>query len=75
MGVERFGTLAMSGAAGALAFLAGVIALAEPEGLPGIAIAACIGQGVTLLIRTAALRGVAFAAGPPCCPAPSSGAS
>ena len=54
----------MSGAAGALAFLAGVIALAEPEGLPGIAIAACIGQGVTLLIRAVALRGVAFAGGP-----------
>jgi O-antigen/teichoic acid export membrane protein len=64
MGVERFGTLAMSGAAGALAFLAGVIALAEPEGLPGIAIAACIGQAVTLLIRTVALRGVAFAGRP-----------
>ena len=63
-GLERFGTLALSAAAGALAFLAGVIALAEPEGLPGLAIAACIGQGVTLLVRAGAVRGAVFAGRP-----------
>ena len=56
-GLERFGTLAVSAAAGALAFLAGVIVLADPQGLPGLAIAACIGQGVTLIVRAGALRG------------------
>jgi O-antigen/teichoic acid export membrane protein len=63
-GLERFGTLAASAAAGALAFLAGVIVLAEPEGLPGLAIAMCIGQGVTLVVRAGALRKPAFTGAP-----------
>jgi O-antigen/teichoic acid export membrane protein len=63
-GLERFGTLALSAAAGALAFLAGVIVLAEPEGLPGLAIAMCIGQGVTLLVRAGALRSATFSGRP-----------
>jgi O-antigen/teichoic acid export membrane protein len=63
-GVERFGTLAVSAAAGALAFLAGIVVLADPQGLPGLAIAACIGQGVTLIVRAAALRSTAFAGRP-----------
>jgi O-antigen/teichoic acid export membrane protein len=63
-GLERFGTLALSAAAGALAFLAGVIVLAGPEGLPGLAIAMCIGQGVTLIVRAGALRAVTFAGRP-----------
>jgi O-antigen/teichoic acid export membrane protein len=63
-GIERFGMLAVSAAAGALAFLAGVIVLAGPAGLPGLAIAACIGQGVTLLVRASVLRGVSFTGRP-----------
>src|SRR5215208_5124535 len=63
-GLERFGTLAASAAAGALAFLAGVIVLAGPEGLPGLAIAMGIGQGVTLIVRAGALRAVTFAGRP-----------
>jgi O-antigen/teichoic acid export membrane protein len=63
-GVERFGMLAISAAAGALAFLGAVIVLADPHGLPGLAVAACIGQGVTLVVRAAALREVAFAGRP-----------
>jgi O-antigen/teichoic acid export membrane protein len=63
-GVDRFGMLAVSAGAGALAFLVGVAVLAQPSGLPGIATAACIGQAVTFLVRAAAIRGVAFN-GPP----------
>ena len=58
-GLERFGTLALSAAAGALAFLIAVIALADEHGLPGLAVAACIGQGVTLLARSVVLAGLA----------------
>jgi PST family polysaccharide transporter/lipopolysaccharide exporter len=54
-GLERFGLLAASSAAGALAFLAAVVALAHAHGLPGLAVASCIGQAVTLLVRAAAL--------------------
>src|SRR4051794_28701311 len=56
-GLERFGVLAASAIAGALAFLTGVLALADSRGLPGLAVASCIGQGVTLLIRAAAIAG------------------
>src|SRR5215217_2187880 len=56
-GLERFGMLALSAGAGALAFLAAIIALAHGEGLPGLAIAACIGQGTTFLVRAYAVRG------------------
>jgi O-antigen/teichoic acid export membrane protein len=57
-GLERFGTLALSAALGALAFLAGVVAFADSEGLPGLAYAVIAGQGITLLVRLAALAGV-----------------
>jgi O-antigen/teichoic acid export membrane protein len=63
-GLERFGTLALSAAAGALAFLASVIVLADPGGLPGLAIAMCIGQGATLIVRAGALRGATFTGRP-----------
>src|SRR3954452_3351159 len=63
-GLERFGTLAVSASAGALAFLAAVAVLAEPSGLPGVAVASCIGQAVSLLVRAWALRGIAFAGRP-----------
>jgi O-antigen/teichoic acid export membrane protein len=56
-GLERFGALAVSAAAGALAFLAGVLLLADAHGLPGLAVASCIGQAVTFLIRAAAVGG------------------
>jgi O-antigen/teichoic acid export membrane protein len=56
-GLERFGLLAWSAAAGALAFLVAVAALADARGLPGLAVASCIGQGVTLLVRAVALAG------------------
>ena len=59
-GLERFGLLAASATAGALAFLIAVFALADSYGLPGLAVASCIGQGVTLLVRAAALA-TAFA--------------
>jgi O-antigen/teichoic acid export membrane protein len=62
-GLERFGVLAVSSAAGALAFLAAVFALADAHGLPGLAVASCIGQGVTLLVRSAVLA-PALRAGP-----------
>ena len=55
-GTERFGMLAISAAAGALTFLAGVAVLAGPEGLPGLAIAMIAGQAVTLLVRLGGLR-------------------
>jgi len=55
-GLERFGWLAISAAAGALTFLAGVILFADSEGLPGLALATAAGQGVTLLVRSGALR-------------------
>ena len=51
-----------------------MIVLAGPEGLPGLAIAMCIGQGVTLVVRAGALRGVTFAGRPPSSPAARSGA-
>jgi O-antigen/teichoic acid export membrane protein len=54
-GLERFGTLALSAALGALTFLAGVALLADEHGLAGVAVAACIGQGVTLLARSVVL--------------------
>jgi O-antigen/teichoic acid export membrane protein len=63
-GFERFGMLAVSAAAGALAFLAGVIALAQGWGLPGIASAACIGQAVSFLVRAAVVGGVAISGSP-----------
>jgi O-antigen/teichoic acid export membrane protein len=62
-GLERFGTLALSAAAGALAFLAAVVALADEHGLPGLAVAACIGQAVTLLARSVVLVGLATSPG------------
>ena len=65
-GFERFGMLAVSAAAGALAFLAGVIALAQGWGLPGIASAACIGQAVSFLVRAAVVGGVAIGGSPRC---------
>ena len=55
-GLERFGWLAISAAAGALTFLVGVILFADSEGLPGLALATAAGQGVTLLVRSGALR-------------------
>ena len=73
-GLERFGTLAVSAAAGALAFLAGVIVLAGPEGLPGLAIAMCIGQGVTLSSARARCAASPSPAAPPSSPAARSGA-
>ena len=63
-GLERFGMLAISAGAGALAFLVAIIALAHAEGLPGLALAACIGQGTTFLVRAAAVRGDAFTGAP-----------
>jgi O-antigen/teichoic acid export membrane protein len=63
-GLESFGTLAISATAGALAFLAAVAVLAEPSGLPGVAAASCVGQGVSLMVRAGALRRVAFAGRP-----------
>src|SRR5215210_2680546 len=63
-GLERFGTLAGSAAAGALAFLAAVAVLAERSGLPGVAVASVVGQAVTGLVRAAALRRAAFAGRP-----------
>jgi O-antigen/teichoic acid export membrane protein len=59
-GLERFGLLAASATAGALAFLIAVFALADSHGLPGLAVASCIGQAVTLLVRAVALA-TAFA--------------
>src|SRR5215212_1982846 len=59
-GLERFGTLALSATAGALAFLAAVVALADEHGLPGLAVAVCIGQAVTLIARSAVLLGLAI---------------
>jgi O-antigen/teichoic acid export membrane protein len=56
-GLERFGVLAVSATAGALAFLAGVLVLADSHGLPGIAVASCIGQAVSFVIRGAAVAG------------------
>jgi O-antigen/teichoic acid export membrane protein len=53
----------VSAGAGALAFLAAIVALAHAEGLPGLAIAACIGQGTTFLVRAFAVRS-AFAGAP-----------
>jgi O-antigen/teichoic acid export membrane protein len=55
-GLERFGMLAASAAAGALTFLVAVAVLADSEGLPGLALATAAGQGVTLLVRAAGLR-------------------
>ena len=54
-GLERFGVLALSTAAGAVAFLAAVVVLARRHGLPGLAVAVCIGQAVTLIARSAVL--------------------
>jgi O-antigen/teichoic acid export membrane protein len=59
-GLERFGMLALSTAAGAVAFLAAVVVLAHEHGLPGLAVAVCIGQAVTLIARSAVLARVAI---------------
>jgi O-antigen/teichoic acid export membrane protein len=56
-GLERFGALALSSALGALTSLAGVVLLAESEGLPGLAYSVMFGQAVTFLVRLWSLRG------------------
>ena len=59
-GLERFGALAVSGGAGALAFLAAIVALAGAEGLPGLARRGVHRPGGRVTARAVALRGVAF---------------
>jgi O-antigen/teichoic acid export membrane protein len=57
-GVERFPALAVTSAAGAVAFVIGVALLAAGHGLPGIALALVAQQAVVLLARLWALRGL-----------------
>ena len=57
-GLERFGALAATSAAGAMAFLVGVAILAQAEGLPGLTIALGIQSAVVLLGRLTALHDV-----------------
>jgi O-antigen/teichoic acid export membrane protein len=56
-GLERFGALALSAAVGSVAFLVAVVAvLAAGWGLPGLALAAAVQQGLMLLVRAIDLR-------------------
>ena len=56
-GLERFGAIAVSAAAGSVAFLVAVVAvLAAGWGLPGIALAAGLQQVVMFLVRAIDLR-------------------
>jgi O-antigen/teichoic acid export membrane protein len=63
-GLERFGVLAATSAAGAVAFLVAVLALADSHGLPGLAVALAVQNGVVLVLRLASLRGVIAAQRP-----------
>jgi O-antigen/teichoic acid export membrane protein len=58
-GVERFPALAVTSAAGAVAFVIGVALLAAGHGLPGVAVALVAQQTLVLLTRLWALRGLA----------------
>ena len=57
-GLERFPALAVTSAAGAVAFVIGVALLAAGHGLPGIALALVTQQSLMLLARLWALRGL-----------------
>ena len=63
-GLERFGALAWSSVVGAVGFLIAVLALAESSGLPGLAAALAIQNGLVLVLRLIALRGVITARRP-----------
>jgi O-antigen/teichoic acid export membrane protein len=62
-GLERFKMLAATSAVGAVAFLGAVAALAESDGLPGLAAALAVQNGVVLLGRLIAVRDVSGAPG------------
>ena len=57
-GVERFPALAISSAAGAVAFVTGVALVVSDHGLPGLALALVAQQSLVLLARLWALRGL-----------------
>jgi len=59
-GVERFEWLAISSAAGAVAFVTGVALLAGEQGLSGVATALIAQQVLVLAVRLWAIRGVAL---------------
>ena len=57
-GLERFGALAASSIAGAIAFVVAIALLAGDRGLPGLATALLIQQAVVLSLRLWAVRGL-----------------
>lgn len=63
-GMERFGALALSSAAGALGFLVAVIVLADDKGLPGLAVALTVQHCIVLACRAWTLRSAALGSRP-----------
>ncbi len=57
-GLERFGALAVSSIAGAIAFVVAIALLASDHGLPGLATALLIQQSVVFILRLWAVRGL-----------------
>jgi O-antigen/teichoic acid export membrane protein len=57
-GLERFGALALSSIAGAIAFVVAIAVLAGDRGLPGLATALLLQQSVVAIVRLWAVRGL-----------------